>query len=88
LLVPSDASPYFHHPSSADISCARPRDQGKDWNVPGTEMYGPHQVLGYARFDVVERQTELARFELAVPRPDVPLVLHYLHTVRSRTPPT
>lgn len=66
----------------------RPRDRGKDWNVPGTGMYGPGQTLGYAGFEVVECQTELGRFELAVPRPDVPLVLHYLHTVRSWPPST
>jgi hypothetical protein len=66
----------------------RPRDWSEDRNVPGTGMYGPGQALGYAGFDVVQCQTELGRFELAVPRPDVPLVLHYLHTVRSRPPST
>jgi hypothetical protein len=66
----------------------RPRDRGKDWNVPGTGMYGPGQALGYAGFEVLQCQTELGRFELAVPRPDVPLVLHYLRTVRSRPPST
>lgn len=64
----------------------RRRDRGKDWNVPGTGMHGPGRALGNAGFEVVECQTELGRFELAVPRPDIPLVLHYLHTVRSRSP--
>lgn len=62
----------------------RPREPGRDWNVPGTGVHGPGQVFGHAGFDVVECRTELGRFELAVPRPDVPLVLHYLRTVRSR----
>jgi hypothetical protein len=60
------------------------RVPSKDWNVPGTGMHGPGQVFGYAGFDVVVCETELGRFELAVPRPDIPLVLHYLHTARSR----
>lgn len=62
----------------------RPRDRSKDWNVPGSGVHGPGQVFGYTGFEVVVCQTELGRFELAVPRPDIPLVLHYLHTARSR----
>lgn len=68
------------------VISARPRvrAQNTDWNVPGTGIYAQGRVYAHAGFEVVECQTELGKFELAVPRPDVPLVLHYLHTVRSR----
>jgi hypothetical protein len=62
----------------------RPREPGTDWNVPGTGVARAGPGIWSRRFDVVQCLTERGRFELAVPRPDVPLVLHYLRTVRSR----
>ena len=91
VLRPFWSSPDRRSLRIAEIvvsASVRPRDRAKDWNVPGTGMYGPGQALGYAGFEVVECKTALGRFELAVPRPDVPLVLHYLQTVRSRHPST
>jgi hypothetical protein len=39
--------------------------------MKGTGMYGSGQGLSYAGFEVVECRSELGRFELAVPRPDI-----------------
>ena len=91
VLRPFWSSPARRSFEVADLvvsASVRSRDRGKDRNVPGTGMYGPGRAFGYAGSEVVACQTELGRFELAVPRPDVPLVLHYLQTVRSRHPST
>jgi hypothetical protein len=56
---------------------ARPRELRTDFNVPGSPF-------DYANFDITTCETAEGTFELAVPRPDVPLVLHYINS-RSAT---
>lgn len=65
---------------SADLRRRAPKT---DWNILGTGVYAKGQVFDFAGFEVVECQTQRGAFELAVPRPDVSLVLHYLQTARS-----
>jgi hypothetical protein len=87
VLRPFWSSPdrrSFHIDELVVSAHPRLRAQNTDWNVPGTGMYAEGHVYAHAGFEVVECQTELGWFELAVPRPDVALVLHYLHAVRSR----
>jgi hypothetical protein len=59
----------------------RPRDSRTDWNVRATGAYEAGGRLAWAGFCVVHCTTEQGFIELAVPRPDVPLVLHYLHRI-------
>ena len=40
--------------------------------------------LDYAGFDIIQCETTRGQLELAVPRPDVPLVLHFLHRTAAR----
>ena len=56
----------------------RPRDPRSDWNVRAAGIYAPGSGLDWAGFEVIRCQSELGVIELAVPRPDVPLLLHYL----------
>lgn len=64
----------------------RPCRDRTDLNVPAAGVYQQGGIFDYAGFDVVQCQTEHGLLELAVPRPNVPLVLHYLN--RKRSAPT
>ena len=57
----------------------RPRNSRTDWNIRATGVYAPGSRLEWAGFEVVSCQTSAGTLEFAVPRPDVPLVLHVLH---------
>lgn len=61
----------------------RPRSHRTDLNVPATGVYQQGGSFSYAGFEVIQCQTSHGLLELAVPRPDVPLVLHYLNRNRS-----
>jgi hypothetical protein len=56
----------------------RPRNFRTDWNLKATGMYAPGSALEWAGVDVISCQTSSGTLEFAVPRPDVPLVLHVL----------
>lgn len=56
----------------------RPRAVKTDWNVRGGGLYAEGQPLDYAGSVVIACQTPSGTLEFAVPRPDVPLVLHVL----------
>lgn len=58
----------------------RPRNGGTDLNVPAAGVYSPGGIFSYAGFEVVTCQTAGGEIELAVPRPDVPLMLHYINS--------
>jgi hypothetical protein len=51
----------------------RQRELRTDFNVPGSPF-------DYANFDIVTCETAEGILELAVPRPDVPLVLRYVNS--------
>lgn len=57
----------------------RPHDIKTDWNLKSTGRYGERGQFSFAGFVVIACRTERGTIELAVPRPDVPLLLHYLH---------
>lgn len=57
----------------------RPRDLRTDWNVRTTGAYARGGILEWSGFEVIHCSTELGSIELAIPRPDVPLMLHYLN---------
>lgn len=57
----------------------RPRDPVTDHRIHSFGNYEAGKPLGYAGFTVVVGETPRGRLEFAVPNPDVPLVLHYLH---------
>jgi hypothetical protein len=56
----------------------RPRDSRTDWNVRDGGAYAAGGRLEWAGFSVIHCRTPQGFIEFAVPRPDVPLVLHYL----------
>jgi hypothetical protein len=56
----------------------RPRVNRTDRNVPATGVYRQGGFFGYSGFEVVQCKTSSGLLEFAVPRPDVPLMLHYL----------
>jgi hypothetical protein len=56
----------------------RPRNPRTDWKVRATGMYASGSPLEWAGFVVIQCQTSPGVLEFAVPRPDVPLLLHYL----------
>jgi hypothetical protein len=56
----------------------RPRNFRTDWNLRATGMYAPGAILEWAGADVISCQTSSGTLEFAVPRPDVPLVLHVI----------
>lgn len=58
---------------------ARPYNVRTDWNIKGKGRYGERGQFSYAGFVVIVCRTERGTIELAVPRPDVPLLLHYIH---------
>jgi hypothetical protein len=61
----------------------RPRVNRTDLNVPATGVYRQGGIFNYAGFEVVECKTSSGLLEFAVPRPDVPLMLHYLGLKRG-----
>lgn len=65
-----------------DVTSAwvRPRNRGTDVNVPATGVYSPGGIFSYAGFETVTCETAAGEIELAVPRPDVPLMLHYINS--------
>jgi hypothetical protein len=58
----------------------RLREQGTDPNVPDSGIYPAGAVFEWAAFDVITCESADGKLELGVPRPDVPLVLHYLNS--------
>jgi hypothetical protein len=61
----------------------RPRNFKTDWNIKATGMYAPGSRLEWAGFEVISCQTSSGTLEFAVPRPDVPLVLHVFDPERN-----
>jgi hypothetical protein len=55
-----------------------------DYNIKATGVYAEGRRLSYAGFEIIVCRTEDGVIELAVPRPDIPLVLHYLRQIRDR----
>lgn len=64
----------------------RPRDPRTDLNVRATGLYAAGKPLGWAGFEVVQCRTVQGLIEFAVPRPDVPLLLHYFNDIVRREP--
>jgi hypothetical protein len=62
----------------------RSRNPRTDWNVRATGMYSAGARLEWAGFEVISCRTSLGVLEFAVPRPDVPLLVHYLNNVCRR----
>lgn len=56
----------------------RSRSFSTDINVPATGVYSPGGIFGWAGFDTILCKTSSGMLEFAVPRPDVPLFLHYI----------
>ena len=85
--------PFWSSPSRTRFVIAEPvesaqvrgREPRTDRNVPMTGAYAEGGGLDYAGFTIIRCQTERGILELAVPRPDVRLVLHYLR-LRSAGP--
>jgi hypothetical protein len=80
--------PFWSSPSrsrfridASEVTSAhlRPRRPQTDLHVPATGVYQRGGIADYAGFEVIQCQTTRGQLEVAVPRPDVPLVLHYLH---------
>jgi hypothetical protein len=80
--------PFWSSPSrsrfgidASEVTSAhlRPPHHRSDLNVPATGVYQRGGIFDYAGFEIIQCQTTRGQLELAVPRPDVPLVLHYLH---------
>jgi hypothetical protein len=63
----------------------RPRNFQTDWNVRSGGAYTSDGPLAAAGFDVITCRTTAGMVEFAVPRPDVPLMLHYI--TRRQSPP-
>lgn len=62
----------------------RPRNRKTDLNVKAKGIYAEGQPFAYAGFEVITCRTGSGIIEFAVPRPDVPLMLYYLHQVRDK----
>jgi hypothetical protein len=80
--------PFWSSPSRArfrieagEVTSAQLQPSGHrtGLNVPTTGVYQRGGIFDYAGFEVIQCETTRGPLELAVPRPDVPLVLHYLH---------
>ena len=65
-----------------DVTSAlvRPRNRGTDVNVPATGVYSPGGIFSDAGFETVTCETAAGEIEVAAPRPDVPLMLHYINS--------
>lgn len=63
---------------------ARPYDIKTDWNLKAKGRYAEGGPLSFAGFVVIACRTEPGAIELAVPRPDVPLLMHYIHREKPR----
>lgn len=63
----------------------RPRNARTDWNIRATGSYSANGSLAHIGMEVITCRTSLGIIELAVVRPDVPLVLHYLKS-HAKTP--
>ncbi len=63
----------------------RPRNFKTDWNIKATGVYAPGSRLEWAGFEVVSCRTSAGILEFAVPRPDVPLVLHVMNRPHQLT---
>jgi hypothetical protein len=76
-----------HLPITESVLSAkvRPRDFKTDWNIKATGVYAAGSRLEWAGCEVVSCQTSVGTLEFAVPRPDVPLMLHVLRTVLPRS---
>ena len=71
-----------------DITSAhlRPPRLGESGKILDDGIYPAGAVLEWAAFVVIICESADGKLELGVPRPDVPLVLHYLNS-RAATPP-
>jgi hypothetical protein len=68
----------FHLSEQIEPVAVRGPEWRSDLNVPMTGVYSKGSIFQYAGFDVIQCRTPGGLLELAIPRPDVPLVLHYL----------
>jgi hypothetical protein len=64
----------------------RERNPGSDWNLKAAGIYAAGQPLQFAGFVVISCQTASGTLEFAVPRPDVPLMLHVLQRHNKKVP--
>lgn len=62
----------------------RSRDPKTDRNVRATGIYATGKPLSWAGFVVVHCRTSLGVIDFAVPRPDVPLILHYFNDIMQK----
>jgi hypothetical protein len=62
----------------------RPRDLKTDRNVKAAGIFAEGQPFSYAGFEVITCRTDRGVVEFAVPRPDVPLVLHYISRIKRQ----
>ena len=76
----------FHVTEEFQSVAIRGREGWSDLNVPMTGVYRKGGTFEYAGFEVVQCRTAGGLLELAIPRPDIPLVLHYLRARRGRPP--
>ena len=90
--------PFWYNPNRKQMTIAervlsahvRPRKFKTDWNVRAAVEYAPGLRLEWAGFEVISCDTSSGTLEFAVPRPDIPLVLHVLqrqhHQPQQDTP--
>lgn len=64
---------------------ARPYNLKTDWNLKAKGRYAEGGPYSFAGFVVIACRTESGTIELAVPRPDVPLLMHYIHREKPRS---
>jgi hypothetical protein len=57
----------------------RPRNLKTDWNIRATGLYAENGAYAHIGMEVITCRTGLGVLELAVLRPDVPVVLRYLN---------
>lgn len=57
----------------------RPYNLATDWNVKAKGRYSQGGQFSHAGFEFIVCHTRQGVIEFAVPRPDVPLVLHYIN---------
>ena len=74
----------FHLNEQIESAAMRRREFRTDLNVPMTGVYSKGGSLHYAGFEIIQCRTPHGLLELAIPRPDVPLVLHYLRLARPQ----
>jgi len=64
----------------------RPRNPRTDWNLRATGAYAADGRLSYLGLEVITCRTAGGTIEIAVPRADVPLMLHYISRRKAPFP--